>query len=216
MSRRRILPLELVVTRVARDTSDAELGRALIAGHPWAVAETWSRFAPPVILMATRALGSESEAEDVAQEAFFRLFAKATTLRDPERLRSFVFSYAIRVLKSELRSKHARAWLSFQRPETLLDMGTELMDVESRDLLRRFYLLLDRLTPRHRLIFVLRNLEAMTLEEISSHMDLSVSTVKRGLNHATNKLERWIGTDSGFRDFLATFANGRASDERSG
>ena len=43
-----------------------------------------------------------------------------------------MFSFAIRVLKSELRSKSARAWLSFRRPETLVAFRSELMDLESR------------------------------------------------------------------------------------
>ena len=139
-------------------------------------------------MMARRALGSESEAEDLAQEVFHRVFAKAKTLREPERLRSFIFSFAIRVLKTELRRKRTQAWLSFHRPETLVDLGGELTDMESRDLLRRFYALLDRLAPRHRLVFALRHLESMTVEEVAAHMELSISTVKRALERATDKL----------------------------
>jgi DNA-directed RNA polymerase specialized sigma24 family protein len=110
------IPVRLVVAPDARDTTDADLARALAAGSGWAVTETWHRFAPGVVMMARRALGSQSEAEDLAQEVFHRVFAKAPTLRAPERLRSFVFSFAIRWLKNELRRKAMRGWLSFQRP----------------------------------------------------------------------------------------------------
>ena len=201
-TRRTHLPVSLVVAPDPRDTSDVELARALRAGSAWAITETWHRFAPAVIMFAKRALGSESEAEDIAQEVFQRVFAKAKTLREPERLRSFVFSFAIRVLKTELRRKRARAWLSFHRPETLVDLGGELTDMESRDLLRRFYALLDRLAPRHRLVFALRHLESMTVEEVAAHMELSVSTVKRALDRATSKLSRWIEADPGLAGFL--------------
>lgn len=201
-TRRTHIPVQLVVAPDARGTSDGELARALAAGSAWAITETWHRFAPAVIMLARRALGSQSEAEDVAQEVFHRVFAKARTLRAPERLRSFVFSFAIRLLKTELRRKATRAWLSFHRPEALVDLGAELTDMESRDLLRRFYSLLDRLAPRHRLVFVLRHLESMTLEEVAEHMDLSVSTVKRVLDRATDKLSRWIEADPGLAGFL--------------
>ena len=149
-----------------------------------------------------RALGSEAEAEDLAQEVFYRVFAKADTLRIPEQLRSFIFSFAIRLLKTELRRKRTRAWLSFHRPETLVDLGGELMDMESRDLLRKFYALLDRLSPRHRLVFALRHLESMTLDEVATHMELSISTVKRALERATSKLACWIEADPGLAGFL--------------
>jgi RNA polymerase sigma-70 factor, ECF subfamily len=196
------MPISLVVAPDPRDSSDGELARALVAGRGWAIAQTWQRFAPGVIMFARRALGSEAEAEDVAQEVFYRVFAKSKTLREPERLRSFIFSFAIRVLRTELRRKRARAWLSFHRSETLVDLGGELTDVESRDLLRRFYSLLDRLAPRHRVVFALRHLESMTVEEAAAHMGISVSTVKRLLDRAMTMLSRWIEADPGLAEFL--------------
>ena len=114
----------------------------------------------------------------------------------------FKNSFAIRVLKTELRRKKTRAWLSFQKPETLVDLGSDFMDVEARDVLRRFYGLLDRLAPRSRLVFALRHLEAMTVDEVAVHMELSVSTVKRALEHATDKLTCWIEADDGLAAFV--------------
>lgn len=207
-TRRTHPPVKLVVAPDAGAATDTEVGCALVAGRPWAIAETWHRCAPGILAFARRALGSESDAEDLTQEVFLRVFAKSDTLREPERLRSFVFSFAVRVVKTELRRRRARAWLSFQRPETLVDLGSEVTDMESRDLLRRFYAMLDRLTPRHRLVFALRYLESMTLEEIAAHMQLSLSTVKRTLDRATNKLARWIEVDPGLAGFVATFMNG--------
>src|SRR4029079_9318674 len=107
------------------------------------------------------------------------------------------FSFAIRLLKTELRRKKTRAWLSFHRPETLADTGRECTDTESRYLLRRFYALLDRLAPRHRLVFALRHLESMTVDQVAGHMELSVSTVKRALDRATAKMSCWIEADPG-------------------
>ena len=195
-------PLSLVTTPAHQPASDVELARGLIAGNAWAITETWHRFAPMVLTTATRALGSESEAEDVAQEVFHRIYRKAKTLRDPDCLRSFVFSFLIRVLKSELRSRASRGWLSFHQPEAILDLGGESIDMEARDLLRRFYGLLDRLSSKHRLIFAFRYLESMTVEEVAERMEISESTVKRSLTHSTAKLSRWIETDLGMVGFL--------------
>jgi RNA polymerase sigma factor (sigma-70 family) len=196
------IPLSPVVAPDRRSASDGELAQALIAGSAWAVTETWHRFAPAIIVMGTRALGSESEAEDVAQEVFRRVFEKARTLREPDKLRSFVFSFAIRVLKTEFRRRQRHAWLSFHEPEAFVGLGCEPTDMESRDLLRRFYALLDRLPPRHRLVFALRHMESMTVEEVATSMELSVSTVKRSLDHGTSKLLRWLETDLGLVGLL--------------
>ena len=63
-----------------------------------------------------------TEAEDVAQEVFLAVFRKAKTIRDPDSLRSFIYSFAVRVLKAELRRRKIRGWLPFM-PEAPLDFG---------------------------------------------------------------------------------------------
>jgi len=196
------IPLALVAPADRRAVTDGELARGLMAGDTWAITETWHRFAPMVQIMAARAMGSESDAEDLTQEVFHRVFRKAKTLRDPDSLRSFVFSFAVRVVKSELRNRRARAWLSFREPEMFVDLGAETIDVESRDLLRRFYALLDRLPARDRMVFALRRLERMTVEEIAASMELSPSTVKRSLNRASTRLSHWLESDLGLAGLL--------------
>jgi RNA polymerase sigma factor (sigma-70 family) len=196
------VPLSLVVGRDRRDTSDGELARGLVTGEAWAVSETWHRFAPMVLAMAERSLGSSSEADDIGQEVFCAVFRKAKTLRDPDSLRSFIYSFAVRALKYELRRKRLRGWLSFDEPEALVDQGCRTLDMESRDLLRKCQALLDRLPPRHRLVFVLRRMESMTVDEIATSMDISVSTVKRSMAHASKRLLRWIDADPGLAGLL--------------
>jgi RNA polymerase sigma-70 factor (ECF subfamily) len=187
-------PLSLVVGSRRSQLADRDLVGGLVAAETWAMAETWHRFAPMVLTTARRALGSGAEAEDVAQEVFLLVFRKARTLRNPDSLRSFIYSFAVRVLKVELRRRRVRRWLPFA-PEAPLDLGFETLNVESRDVLRKLYALLDRLSPRDRLAFVLRRMEAMTVEEIASTMDISISTVKRAIAHASSRLELWTSAD---------------------
>jgi RNA polymerase sigma-70 factor (ECF subfamily) len=186
------VPLSLVVGRDPRATSDGELARALTDGAVWAAAESWRRFAPMVLALAKRTLGSASEAEDIGQEVFHRVYRKIGTLREPDSFRNFVYTCALRVLQTELHRKRMRSWLSFERPEVLDDRVSESLDMESRDLLRRFYGALERLAPRDRLVFMLRRVEAQTVEEIAAALEISESTVKRSLTRASNRLSRWM------------------------
>jgi len=196
--------LSLVVGTNRRDVSDLDLARGLAAGESWAIGVTWHRFAPMVLSMAERALGSRSDAEDLAQDVFLNIFHKAKTLREPEKLRSFVYSFAVFGVRSELRRRKLRGWLSIWTPEALPELSHRSVDVESRDLLRRFYGLLDRLSARDRLVFSLKELESMTIEEVAEVMDISVSTVKRSLSHAMSRLSRWIMADPGLADVFDT------------
>jgi DNA-directed RNA polymerase specialized sigma24 family protein len=45
-------------------------------------------------------------------------------------------------------------------------------------------------------------MERMTVEEIASHLDISESTVKRSMAHATSRLSRWIEAEPGLVDLL--------------
>jgi RNA polymerase sigma-70 factor, ECF subfamily len=191
------VPLSLVVTQDHRGASDGDLARGLVAGDTRALAETWRRYAPMVLLLAKRTLGSQSEAEDIAQDVFYRLYRKAARIENPQSLRSFLYAITIHALKSELYRKKLRARLLFEQPQALSGMGWKTMDMESRDLVRRFHALLERLPTRERLVFVLRRMESMTVEEIAATMEISESTVKRSMARASNRLSRWIEVDPG-------------------
>jgi RNA polymerase sigma-70 factor, ECF subfamily len=204
-------PLSLVTKHDGEPVSNTDLGRALVSGAAWAYAETWNRFAPLVRKMAVSTLGSESDAEDIVQEVFYRLARKAKTLRNPESLHSFIVSFAIRVLKWELRRRRVHSWLSFQPADELSDLVDVSLDMESRDLLRRFYALLSRLGARERLVYSLRHVESMTIEETAAAMEISISTVKRVQERATKELSQWIETDL---ELVALLRRKRGRDER--
>jgi RNA polymerase sigma-70 factor (ECF subfamily) len=83
-------------------------------------------------------------------------------------------------------------------------------DPEAREVLRRFYAVLDQLPARDRLVFALRYLESMTLEEIAEALDVSLSTVKRNLTHASGRVSRWIAADP---DLVTFFERRRRDDD---
>lgn len=205
MSSRARASLSLVVGPSRDVLTDAEVAQGLCAAEDWAIAEAWHRFAPLVSAMLERTSGSKADAEDLTQEVFIRLLRSVKTLREPEKLRSFVYSIAVRTLQSHLRVRRFRSWISFQPPEALVDLRHYTPDVEARQLLRRFYALLDRLPARARVAFALRRVEGMTVEEVAATMDLSVSTVKRALDHASTRMSRWVADDPA----LAGLAQGR-------
>jgi RNA polymerase sigma-70 factor (ECF subfamily) len=174
---------------------DLELARALIEGRAHAAELAWERYAPLVHRIVSRAIGPDAEVEDVTQEIFYRLFSRIGTLRKPEALRSFVISFAIRIVKWELRRRRARRWLTLSETGDVPDEQLMVMDAESRYALRRLYALLDRLSTRERLVLILRHVEGMTLEEIAEAMELSLATVKRGLRRASLRVSQMVDGD---------------------
>jgi RNA polymerase sigma-70 factor (ECF subfamily) len=179
----------------SESTRDLDLARALIAGVPDAPVLAWERYAPLVHRIVSRAIGPDAEVEDVTQEIFYRLFSRIGTLRKPEALRSFVISFAIRIVKWELRRRRARRWLTLSETGEVPEEQLTVMDAESRYALRRLYAMLDRLSTRERLVLILRHVEGMTLEEIAEAMELSLATVKRGLRRASLRVSQMVDSD---------------------
>ena len=207
----RLHRMRLVATTAdaSEAASEMELARALIDGVPNAPELAWERYSPLVHRIVSRAIGPDAEVEDVTQEIFYRLFSRIGTLRKPEALRSFVISFAIRIVKWELRRRRARRWLTLSETGDIPDEQLLVMDAESRYAIRRLYTMLDRLGTRERLVLVLRHVEGMTLEEIAEAMALSLATVKRGLRRATLRVSQMVDSDDPKRRPTGTAVKGR-------
>lgn len=64
--------------------TEDELARALVAGHEWALAEAYERWAGLVHGISLKALADRSDAEDATQQVFVRAWRGRTTF-DPSR-----------------------------------------------------------------------------------------------------------------------------------
>jgi RNA polymerase sigma-70 factor (ECF subfamily) len=181
---------------------DSAVARAGMLGQAWAHREIWCRFAPMVFAFLRRALGARHDHEDLLQEVFLRVFRRLDTLENPAALRSFVYSFAIRVVREELRRHRIRGGLAARFPDSFGASIVPHVDFEARELLLRIQGALDRLPGRRRAIFVLRRFDGMELAEIAANLDLSLATVKRDLEKANQQIATCIHRDEGLRKGL--------------
>jgi RNA polymerase sigma-70 factor (ECF subfamily) len=192
-------PVRQQVGAAAKNVDDDTLARAAMAGQAWAQREIWYRFAPMVFALLRRSLGARHDPEDLLQEVFLRVFGRLSTLASPGALRSFIYSFAVRVVSEEMRRHRIRSRLGaiFLRP--VAEPSVPPMDFESRELLSRVQAVLDGMNDRHRAVFVLRRLEGMELAEIAANLELSLATVKRDLDKANTHVSRAIHRDDHLR-----------------
>lgn len=181
---------------------EIELVAALSRGEPWAAQEVWDRHAPGVRRLMARALGPRPEVEDLTQEAFMRVFTRIGGLRDAAALRDFVLTVAVNVLKQELRRRWVRRRVHLSDSGSVPDVEAPSVDPEAREALARCYAILDKLGTRERAAFVLRYMEERTLDEVASGLGVSLSTAKRLVNRATERVSKHVGSDEGLRNFF--------------
>jgi RNA polymerase sigma-70 factor, ECF subfamily len=180
-----------LASRLSVPLGDEAIVAGIVEGKESAAAALWSRYGKLVYRLAERSLGCPHEAEDLTQDVFVCLLNKVGGLRDATSLRSFVVSVTIRTLKWQLRRKRRRQWwVNLTRTGGLPDLAVQGGDVEQ--VLGRFYRLLDRLKPDDRVIFVLRRVDGMQLQEVALATGHSLATVKRRLVKADAQLSQWM------------------------
>jgi RNA polymerase sigma-70 factor, ECF subfamily len=182
---------------------DEALARALVAKQAHAARLVWQRFSPMVRRIIRRTLGPAGDAEDLLQDVFMQLFAKAHTLREPKVLKAFIISITTLTLRQELRRRKVRSWLGFRPDPASLDLRVVHPDPIGREALVRFYALLDRLDVRDRTAFALRVIDGLDLNEVARALGVSLATAKRCLSRAKQRMLLHVERDPLLADYLA-------------
>ena len=189
--------------RLVHEHDDAELVLALRADDPRAPALLWARCSPAVGRLFARTLGPCLEVEDLTQEVFLRVFTRLPSLRDPSALRAFVLSFAMNVLKWELRRRWVRRKVRLSESGRLPEIEGVSVDAEARQALQRCYRIFDTLPTNERLAFVCRYMEEMTIDETAAALAVSTSTAKRWVSRGAAKVADQVARDPDLRGFFA-------------
>jgi RNA polymerase sigma-70 factor (TIGR02957 family) len=151
---------------------------------------------PVAFAIAYRMLGSVSDAEDVVQEALLRTHQTldaGETIASP---RAFVATVTTRLAINELASARARreAYVGTWLPEPIvtdLHENPEEMAELSESLSMAFLVLLERLSPVERAVFLLREVFAYPYEDIAKIVDKGEANCRQIFGRA----RQHVGTD---------------------
>jgi RNA polymerase sigma-70 factor (ECF subfamily) len=140
---------------------------------------------PLLIAISYRITGSRSDAEDIAQETIVRwLKADRSLIRSP---RAFLTTVATRLSLNHLRDRKAR------REDYVGDWLPEPVDTSSdRDLAEisfGFMILLERLAPLQRAVFVLRSAFECDYDEIAAIVGRDNATCRKIFSRARRALQ---------------------------
>src|SRR5919201_5321688 len=135
--------------------------------------EIYEELRPLMFAIAYRMLGSVTEAEDVVQEAFLRLQRSLREGTDVESPKAYLSQVTTRLAIDHLRSARVRreTYVGQWLPEPLLtDSAPDpaQRSAESDSLSMAFLLVLERLSPLERAVFLLRDVFGYEYHEIAA------------------------------------------------
>jgi len=143
---------------------------------------------------AYRMVGSRETAEDIAQEAFLRVFQAADRYRPTAAFRTYLYRIVVRLCLDHLRRRRpAPTGEPIRAPDVSPSPEEHAVRCES---VRAVETALSRLPARQRMATVLRYYEGLGGQEIAEAMGTSVKAVERLLARARAGLETLL------RDFL--------------
>jgi RNA polymerase sigma-70 factor (ECF subfamily) len=159
-----------------------------VAGEPEAFERFVSHFRSKVFHYSWLMCGRPEDAEEVAQETLLKVFENLSQLREPERVRSWVFRIAknaclMQRRKSVFAPAHELSLDELEPAEEVADGARppdlDFLRSELRNVLDR--VIVD-LPPAYRAVVLLRDIEELSTEETAQILDLTTDVVKTRLH----------------------------------
>ena len=172
----RVEPLSLVERC---QNGDAEAFRELFRAHR-----------QDVTRLAQRMLGRTTDLDDIVQEVFLQVHRSIRDFRHGARFSTWLYRVTVNVVLMHRRAAKSRPVFG-EAPESLMAVDQRAGADEQLERVRRmqaFHRLLDRLSEKKRVVFVLHELEGLSPGEIATIVGSPVLTVRTRLFYARREL----------------------------
>jgi len=187
-----------------RELDDSGVVTTFLGGEERAFQELVERYQGRLLNFVYRTIGDREKAEDLVQEVFIRVYRHLHRFDRSKKFSTWIYTIASNLAKNELRNRSRNPLVLFQtikknwqdedRPLQFEDPASRPDDLYRKRHLRELVEQTVALLPEHhRQVFVLRELEGKSYEEIAEITDCNLGTVKSRLNRARNSFAEIIG-----------------------
>lgn len=180
------------------ETPDWDLVAAARAGDWEAYAELVRRYERPLVHFCKRMTGSHEDAEELAQETFMRVHRYIKRLTPRAKFSTVIFGFARNLTLNHLRDSRRRGQRVPEPADSktgagLVEQFSETADrpdeqARLREIEQIIEAGLERLTPQHREVIVLREFQGLDYESIAEIVKCRKGTVKSRLARAREQL----------------------------
>jgi len=198
--RGRLAPPLAVISQREPEPDDGALVAAARMGDGAAFARLFRRHADAVRTRITRLVGPVAERDDLVQKVFIAFHRGLHAYRSESKLSTYLHRIAVNAAYDHLRGRR-RSAESEGAPDDegeVEHLGPALEDqIAARADLARLLALLDELSPKKRIAFVLVAVEGCSLAEAAALVGAREDTVKQRALHARRDLLARLGATTG-------------------
>ena len=199
------MPANQATPAVSQEASDADLVRQARAGQVEAFEALVNRHERLVYSLALRILRQDQDAEDVTQETFLSAMEHLDGFRGDSSFTTWILRIATHAALKVLRKRRGLDTVSLDagtdpdsdgplpHPEYIADWRQSPRQlVHQRETARLIEQALDELDEKHRLVFLLRDVEGLSVRETAGMLGLSEANVKVRLLRARLQLREQL------------------------
>src|SRR5712692_2815280 len=148
--------------------------------------KVWEEFHPKLKQFILKRIPDEQSAEDILQDVFLKIHTRIDTLRDEEKLQSWMYQIARNAIADYYREHKTTAELS---EEFLAPEETVFDDDVIKDLIPGVKAMVESLPAEYREALILTEYEGLTQRELAERLGLSFSGAKSRVQRAREKLK---------------------------
>ena len=171
---------------------DREVVAAIVAGDPAGLAEAYDRYATPLYSFCRTMLREPADAADAVQDTFVIAAPRMSGLRDPERLRSWLYAVARNECLRRLRAGSQHASIE-EAPDVTDEAADVAADVERADLRALVRDALGGVGPAEREVLELQLRQGLSGGEVASVLGITRNHAHALLSRARDQLETSLG-----------------------
>ena len=154
-------------------------------GEKEALGELYRQYRAEVARNLHRMLGpGRGDLEDVLQEVFIEVFRSIARFRGDAKITTWLYRVCVNVALQRLRKRKRRAEVSGDSVGERVTDETPERELDNRRRLDAVYRILDELSPKKRVVFILHEIEGREPKEIAGIVGAPVLTVRTRLHYA--------------------------------
>jgi RNA polymerase sigma-70 factor (ECF subfamily) len=184
------LPQELRV-KASQQFQDVELVRRSQAGDTEAFGELVTKYRSKIFTMVYGMVRNEHDAWDLAQEGFVRAWQSIHRFEGRSSFYTWLYSLTVNLTIYSLGRKGRRQEVELNDAISS-SLPSPAVNYQRTEIREQVNAALAKLSPEHRAVVVLKELEDLQYQEIAEVLNLSVGTVMSRLFYGRKKLQSML------------------------
>ena len=177
-----------VSVKASQRSQDLELTRRSQAGDTEAFGELVSKYSTKIFTMVYCILGDENDAWDLAQEGFLKAWRSIHRFEARSSFYTWLYSITMNLTIDSLRRKGRRQEVELDDAMPSFLPGPRV-NCERAEIREQVNAALAQLSPEHRAVVVLKEIEDMQYREIAEVLNVSMGTVMSRLFYGRKRLQ---------------------------